>query len=73
MTTLREHEPNRDIENEGSRFWTCDLDSEMPGHDLFGLETVGIVDELSGGIVAYATEDNAAAIIDALRASLGEV
>lgn len=77
MSTLRERETGRDVENDGSRFWICTLDRDMPGYALFGSEdfeaTVGIVDEVAGGIVAYAAEENAEAIVEALRARLGEV
>lgn len=73
-STLTQHEtPNRDVSEDGARFWHIFIDPDMPGYNLFGSDTVGIVDELAGGIVAYATEANALAIINAIRQSLGEV
>jgi hypothetical protein len=59
----------RDVENDGSRFWICDTDDQKP----FGAETVGVVDEEQGGIVVYVHQINAVAVLDAFRATVGEV
>ncbi len=59
----------RDVDNNGSRFWVAD----PPGKYLpFGEETVGIVDENEGGIVAYVHANNAERTIEAFRGFTGE-
>lgn len=78
MSTLNEHEtPARVLARQGSRFWLCELDPadtvHAPHVSAFGVDTVGIVDELAGGIIAYAHRSNAVAILAAIRERLGEV
>jgi hypothetical protein len=49
--------PVRDPNEDGSRFWICDLDDSVPEHlaaaGTFGDRTVGVVDEVEGGIVLW--------------------
>lgn len=48
------------------RFYMMDLEEDQQGADLYP-ETYGVVDEQQGGIIAYAAEDNARTIVDALQ------
>jgi hypothetical protein len=61
----------RDVENSGSRFWSTEPPDDDPGP--FGSDTLGVVDENEGGIVAYVHRDNADRVIAAFRAFAGEV
>ena len=61
----------RDVEEHGSRFWVTDGTESMIRP--FGPDTVGVVDENEGGVVAYVHADNAQRLIDALRAYTEEV
>lgn len=71
MTTIIQDScKSRDYANNGSRFWDTDV---SPGDAVFGLSTRGIVDEDAGGIICYAHEINAEAIIEALREYTGEI
>jgi hypothetical protein len=59
------------------RFWVTTLDPEsVPEHnsvkDTFGSETVGVVDEEQGGVIAYAGQDNAEMIRVALARLVSE-
>jgi hypothetical protein len=47
------------------RYWI--LDTEDEAITVFGEHTVSIVDEESGGIIAYVHSDNAQRIVDALN------
>lgn len=51
------------------RFWICPLDNEADelAPYPFGGDTVGIVDEEEGGIIAYVHQDTAPRIIRALE------
>lgn len=67
--TRTEHDTNGD-----SRFWVVDLDPvNVPEHaaaqGTFGSQTLGIVDEYTGGIIAYAHPENAARILHALAST----
>lgn len=70
--------------NEDPRYWIV-YDPPIPtGHETgqrsavgmrfglpFGTDTVGIVDEDSGGIIAYVHETNAQRVVEALMAANG--
>ena len=70
MAFLDRSECPRDIENDGSRFWSIDV---FEWTEPFDGSTVGIVDENEGGIVVYCHENNADRVIEAFRAFTGEV
>jgi hypothetical protein len=59
----------RDVANDGSRFWI----TEAVGNRSYGIDTVGIVDENEGGVVAYTHRDNAEAFLTVLRHYTNEV
>lgn len=70
---------DRDDVKDGARFWTTDatdiidtLGSDLTEDELpYGKDTVGIVDENEGGVIAYCHKDTAPAILDALRVKTG--
>lgn len=77
MAFLDKSTEPRNVENDGSRFWVNDPQSTRDGLDgaepPFGDETVGIVDDNEGGVVAYVHSENAARLVEALRVFTGEV
>lgn len=53
-----------------SRFWTLHPDPAVPEHPTsLGTGWVGIVDEEAGGVVAWAHQDTAPAVISGLQAA----
>jgi len=59
-----------------SRFWVVDLDpANVPEHALAHFafpDTVGIVDEEQGGIIAYCDRALSRGIVEALEANNGD-
>lgn len=55
-------------QNEDARFWWSYADTDQPHTNAFGAHTAQIVDEDSGGAVAYVHHDNADRIVNALNA-----
>jgi hypothetical protein len=57
---------------EGARFWAMRIAEDWELRRPFGAQTVGIVDEVEGGIILYTHANSVDFIIAALRAVVGE-
>lgn len=56
--------------DDGPRYWWTGADDHQPHTHAFGDATAQIVDEHSGGAIAYCHEDNAQTITNALNTAL---
>lgn len=69
-------QPDPAPDREGSRFWLVDYVSDRDGNSPTGWLAegvlVGVVDEETGGIVAYCHRDMAPRIVEALAVAAGE-